>query len=233
MSQIGAPVRIVALIGVLAALGVGAWSFTAGQSASSSPAEASAAVAPPSVAANPVAAAKAVAGKLSAHNKATAAGRAPAAPAKAPAAQRLAASTAAPAAKAPAPAPAKAAAPKEAAPNETPTTIASLLKQYPAVVVLLYDPQSQVDAYSVTEAALGAQNAKAGFLRVDVMNQRQTAPFTQAYGVLQDPTVLFFSRPGKLVQKLSGFADHETVAQAALNAALGLGTSQTTTPATS
>ena len=122
--------------------------------------------------------------------------------------------------------------PARATTKGTPTTIASLLRDHRSVVVLLYDPQSSVDAYSVAEAQLGASRANAGFIRVDVLDQHQAAPFTKAYGVLQDPTILFFARPGKLVQKLTGFADHDTVAQAALNAALGLGSSQTTTAAT-
>jgi thioredoxin-related protein len=92
------------------------------------------------------------------------------------------------------------------------------------VIVLLYDPNARVDDYSLAETQLGAKDAGAGFLAVDVMNQRQASPFTTAYGVLQDPTVLFFKRPGKLALKLVGYADHDTIAQAAKNAALGLGT---------
>jgi hypothetical protein len=233
VNQVSAPVRVVGLVGVLAALAVGGWAFMAGRSATTQPTPAGVGT----VAANPIAAAQSVAGKLSAHNVATAQGRpdataaAPAAPAaaakpKAAAAPAKAAATPAAApAPAPAAAPAKKAAPKQAAPNATPGTIASLLKQYPAVVVLLYDPRTSVDDYSVAEAQLGAKTAHAGFVRVDVMNQRQAGPFTQAYGVLEDPTLLFYARPGKLVQKLSGFADHETVTQGALNAALGLGSS--------
>jgi hypothetical protein len=218
VSQVGAPVRIVALIGLLAALGAGAWTFTAGRSATNEPAS----VGNDAVAANPVAAAQSVAGKLSTHNNATAAGHAT--PAAAKPAAKAAATKPAAAAK-PKPLAKQPAVQKTAAPGETPTTIASLLARYESVVVLLYDPRTSVDDYSVAETALGAKNAHAGFLRVDVMNQRQAAPFTQAYGVLQDPTVLFYARPGKLVQKLFGFADHDTVAQAAHNAALGFGAS--------
>jgi len=215
VSQVGAPVRILALVGLLATLAVAAWSFTAGRTTDAASAE----PVDSSVAANPVAAAQAAAAKLSAHNRATAAGHATPAtaakktPAKAPAAKTAAQAKTKVAAK-----PAK-----TATVNGTPTTIAALLRDHRAVVVLLYDPRTQVDAYSLGEAQLGATRAHAGFLRVDVMNQRQAAPFTKAYGVLQDPTLLFFARPGKLVQRLSGFADHDTVAQAALNAALGLG----------
>jgi len=108
-------------------------------------------------------------------------------------------------------------------PNGTPNTIAAQLATHGVVVVLLYNPRDKVDSYSLSEAALGASQASAGFLSVDVLSQRQASPFTTAYGVLQDPTILFFVRPGKLVQKLIGFADHETVSQAAANEAVKAG----------
>ena len=92
--------------------------------------------------------------------------------------------------------------------------------------MLLYDPESKVHAISLGEAQLGADHAHAGFLRVNVLEQRQIEPFAKTYGILQLPAVLFFARPGQLVQKLVGFADKETVAQAALNASRGLVTTQ-------
>jgi thiol:disulfide interchange protein len=202
-TQISAPIRIVALVGLLAALAMGAWTFTAGRSGAGST---SAEQAGP-VAQHPVEAAQAVAGKLNAHNKATAAGKPDVArPAKTPAATH-----------------AHKARPKTSTLADwTPRTIASVLRRHRVAVVLLYDPQSKVDSLSLGEAQLGAGRANAGFLRVNVLKQRQAAPFAQAYGVLQAPTVLFFARPGKLVQKLVGFADRDTVAQAAVNAAHGL-----------
>jgi thiol:disulfide interchange protein len=196
--QVSAPIRIVALVGVLAALAMAAWTFTAGRSgAGSTSAEQ----------ADPVEAAQAVAGKLNAHNKATAAGK----PALARGTKSAAATRA------------HKARPKHATlVNGTPRTIASVLRHHRVAVVLLYDPQAKVDSLSLGEAQLGAGRANAGFLRVNVLKQRQAAPFAQAYGVLQAPTVLFFARPGKLVQKLVGFADQDTVAQAAVNAARGV-----------
>ncbi len=103
-----------------------------------------------------------------------------------------------------------------------PTTIASVLRHHKVAVVLLYDPESKVQAVSLGEAQLGADQAHAGFLRVNVLKQGQAEPFAKTYGILQLPAVLFFARPGKLVQKLVGFADQDTVAQAALNASRGL-----------
>lgn len=220
-AQVSAPIRILALVGLLAAAAVGGYTFMSGSGSTGSSAS--------PAALREVHQAQSVATKLSRHNRATAAGKPDAAaqattkPAATSTAPKAPAKAAKPAAAASASAPAVApAATKPKPANGMPTTIASLLRTHKVVVVLLYDPQSKVDAYSVAEAELGAREAEAGFLRVDVLNQRAAAPFTKAYGVLQDPSVLFFARPGKLVQKLTGFADHETVAQAAADVAMGL-----------
>jgi hypothetical protein len=200
-TQIGAPIRIVAFVGLLLALAVGAWTFVAGRSTTEPLSSGSTRL----VAQHPVAAAQSVAKKLSAHNRATAAGK----PDVARATKRTA------------PTHARKANPAATA-EGTPTTIASVLRHHRVAVVVLYDPESKIDAFSVGEAQLGANRANAGFLRVNVLKNRQVEAFAKTYGILQVPTVLFFARPGKLVQKLVGFADQDTVAQAALNAARGL-----------
>jgi hypothetical protein len=231
---ISAPVRIVALVGMLGALAMGGWMYTQGATGGAAGQDASPLA--------PVAEAQAVAGKLNAHNLATAAGKPDTVAVTAAAAKPKAAAAAATPAVVPvtkpkvkvtpvAPAtPAAKPVTRPAAvrhvaklPNGTPHTIASQLATHGVVVVLLYNPRAKVDSYSVSEAALGASQASAGFLTVDVLDQRQASPFTTAYGVLQDPTILFFVRPGKLVQKLIGFADHETVSQAAANEAAKVG----------
>jgi hypothetical protein len=203
-TQLGVPIRIVALVGLLLALGVGAWTFAAGSKTAGSSTSKQAG----SVAQHPISAAQSVASKLSAHNKATAAGKPDVTP------QTKAKPTTVTHTRKAAHATAKA--------GGAPTTIASVLRHHRVAVVLLYDPQSKIDSLSLGEAQLGAGDANAGFLRVNVLKQRQIEPFARTYGVLPVPTVLFFARPGKLVQKLTGFADQETVAQAALNAARGL-----------
>jgi hypothetical protein len=202
-TQIGAPVRIVALVGLVAALAVGAWAFAAGGSTGTSSSSAEEAG---SVARHPIPAAKSAAAKLSTHNKATAAGK--------PDVVRTSKPKAATHPRKAKPATSKA--------GQAPTTIASVLRRHRVAVVLLYDPQSRINSYSLGEAQLGAGQAHAGFLRINVLKQRQALPFAQTYGVMHAPTVLFFARPGKLVQKLVGFADQDTVAQAALNAAHGV-----------
>jgi hypothetical protein len=214
-----APVRVFGLIAVLAAMAMGAYMMTAGRGGGAESVDNSALS--PLKAIKP---AQQAASKLSAHNNATAADRPTAAAPAHPAAKPKPAATATAAPKA---SPARLAAkPKPAVKlaKGTPTTIAGQLATHEVVIVLLYDPNARVDDYSLAETQLGAKDAGAGFLAVDVMNQRQASPFTTAYGVLQDPTVLFFKRPGKLALKLVGYADHDTIAQAAKNAALGLGT---------
>ena len=231
-TQISAPIRIVALLGVLAAAAVGAYTFTKGPAGSPAGGPNSAAAIEQQ--------AKSVASRLSGHNVATAQGKADAtATTTAPAAVKPA-STRAPATTTPAakPAAAKAAAAKPAAakpaaaksaPAAKPapakhvdsakTTIAALLRTHKVVVVLLYDPQAKVDQYSLAEAQLGARESGAGFIGVDVLSQHAAAPFTKAYGVLQDPSLMFFERPGKLALKLTGFNDHDVISQAIFNVA--------------
>ena len=121
-------------------------------------------------------------------------------------------------------APAAAAAAATAAPaaatpsNGLPPRVAEALRQYPVVVVALYSPEASVDATSLGEAAAGAKAAKVGFLAINVLDQAQVSPFTDAFGVLQDPTLLIYARPGTLTFKVDGFADRQVVAQAALSA---------------
>jgi hypothetical protein len=102
--------------------------------------------------------------------------------------------------------------------NGLPARVTEALREFPVVVVSLYNPEASVDATSLGEAAAGAKTAKVGFLAINVLDQAQAAPFTNAFGVLQDPTLLIYARPGTLTFKVDGFADRQVVAQAALSA---------------
>jgi hypothetical protein len=198
--QISAPIRVLALVAILAAAALGSWTFLLGRTATDSP---------DGQTAGPVAGAKSTAAKLDAHNEATAAKAAakPAGPARAAATPTTAPPKAHPT-------------PKIA--DGTPRAIASALRSHRVVVVLLHDAHSKIDEYSVAEARLGAREAKAAFLRVNVLRERQAETFAKKYDVVESPAVLLFVRPGKVAQKLVGFADHETVAQAAVNASHGV-----------
>jgi hypothetical protein len=100
-----------------------------------------------------------------------------------------------------------------------PQTLASSLRTHQLVVVALVDPQAAVDEISRAEASAAAALTHAGFVALNVLDQRQAAPLVRQLGVLPDPAVLVYRRPGKLVARFDGFADRDTVAQAIVNAA--------------
>ena len=102
-----------------------------------------------------------------------------------------------------------------------PEPLAQALGRSKTVVVSLYDPYSQVDGTSYAEAKAGAALAGVGFVPLNVLLQRDVGKLTEKLGLLPDPGVLIYVRPGNLAAKIAGFADKETVAQAARNASLG------------
>jgi hypothetical protein len=102
-----------------------------------------------------------------------------------------------------------------------PGPIATALGSHQTVVVSLYDPYSQIDGIAFAEARAGAKNAGVGFVPLNILSEAQAGKLTQMLGMLPDPGLLIYIRPGTLVARISGFADKETVAQAAQNAARG------------
>jgi len=109
------------------------------------------------------------------------------------------------------------------APDGLPNDIALALQTHDVVVVSLYDPQAaqhkgSPDAAAVGEAEAGAKLAGAGFVPLNVLSQGQALPIAKKLGILSDPALLVFRRGGDLVTRIDGFADSETVAQAATNA---------------
>jgi hypothetical protein len=102
-----------------------------------------------------------------------------------------------------------------------PKAIATALGRHQTVVVSLYNPYSEVDGIAFAEARAGARIAGVGFVPLNVLSEAQVGKLTQMLGLLPDPGLLVYIRPGTLVARISGFADKETVAQAAQNAARG------------
>ena len=100
-----------------------------------------------------------------------------------------------------------------------PPTVAAALGRSETVVVSLYTPNSAVDDIAAQEARAGAKRAGVAWVAVDVLKERDAAALIQKLDVKQDPAVLIFRRPGNLVSKIDGFADSDTVAQAASLAA--------------
>jgi hypothetical protein len=98
------------------------------------------------------------------------------------------------------------------------------LAHHKVVVVSLYTPSSEVDAISVAEAHAGAVDAGAGFLLVNVLDNKVAGILTALLpggGLLPDPGVLVYRAPGDIAVRLDGFADRASVAQAAANAISG------------
>ena len=81
-----------------------------------------------------------------------------------------------------------------------PSPLAQALRKHELVVMALFDPQARTDVITVAEAAVGAQVAHAGFVPLNVLDQREAGPLLRQLGVLPDPAVLVYRRPGKLVE---------------------------------
>jgi hypothetical protein len=118
-------------------------------------------------------------------------------------------------------APVKPSAVKAALAAGLPAPLANALGRHHTVVVSLYNPYSRVDAIAFAEARAGAQLAGAGFVPLNVLSKAQVGKLTEQLGLLPNPGVLVYVRPANLAARISGFADKETVAQAAQNAARG------------
>jgi len=210
---VSAPIRIVALVGLLLALVAGgAMRFMGGGSGSTT------SVVPSQNSA--VLRAKSVAARASARAKNPTAATAAAATAKpvAAATHKAAAKPAAPTKAVAEPAPAHVSAAQAAG---LPAPLARALAFNPTVVAIIYNPQAEVDGIAFAEARAGAALAGAGFVGLNVLSRAQVEKLTEQLGVLPDPAVLVFTRPAHLAARLDGFADKETVAQAAENAAAG------------
>ena len=111
-------------------------------------------------------------------------------------------------------------APKPESVNGLPAVLAAALARNGVVVVALYAPKVELDAVAMREARAGATAAGVGFVAFNVMKESQSRVLTKLLGVLEDPAVLVFRRPGDVVHQFSGFTDKQTVQQAARNAGL-------------
>ncbi len=115
------------------------------------------------------------------------------------------------------PKPAEPAAPAVDA-NGLPRVLSTALADNRVVVVGLHDPDSALDRMALAEARAGALAAGAGFVAINVFAEAQSRPLLELLGALENPGILVYRRPDVLFARMSGFADSETVAQAAANA---------------
>jgi hypothetical protein len=95
------------------------------------------------------------------------------------------------------------------------------LEKNKIVVVVVYAPDGAVDTLQVSEARSGASDVNAGFLALNGVKEKEIADFATAFGVRTTPIVLVFRRGPELAARFETFADHQTVAQAALNVRQG------------
>ncbi len=210
-------IRIIALVGLLAALGLGASMFTLNRGGSKSETVASstpAATTPAKTHTTPVA-------------PASAKPQAPARHVTKPAAHPVAKPATKPHA-AVRPHAHKASKPAGFRGNpvyaQLPAPLQWQLAHHKIVVVSIYNPRSDVDAISVAEAHAGAVEAGSGFLLVSVLDNKVAGILTALLpggGLLPDPGVLVYRAPGEVALRIDGFADRASVAQAATNAAAG------------
>ena len=101
--------------------------------------------------------------------------------------------------------------------TQLPVALRRALATQNVVVVALYDPKAAIDGTALREAKAGAKLAGSSFVPVDV-RKSSIAAVNARYGVMQDPAVLVLRSSGDVAVQIDGFADRDTVAQAAVNA---------------
>jgi hypothetical protein len=99
-----------------------------------------------------------------------------------------------------------------------PSGVAHALRYSKVAVVSLYVGQAQGDRAWMAEARKGARAAGAGFVAVNVGNDKSAASVTSFAGAVSSPAMLVVRRPGTIVTQISGPVESAVVAQAAHNA---------------
>jgi hypothetical protein len=112
------------------------------------------------------------------------------------------------------PAVAPAAKPRKSGPER----LGAQLEKHGVVVVVVYSPDSAVDALAIAEARSGAKAAGAGFLALSAAKEKEIGELAQSHNLRLTPTTLVFADDSQLVKKFAGFVDRQTVAQAAQDA---------------
>ena len=108
--------------------------------------------------------------------------------------------------------------PKPVVASGLPASIDAALRRHRVVVVSLVVPGATVDEIAAQEARAGAALSGVGYLALNALDESVARPLLTKLGPLPDTTVLVFKRGGAVATTLGGFADRETVAQAAASA---------------
>ena len=99
-----------------------------------------------------------------------------------------------------------------------PAGVAHALRYSKVAVVTLYVGQAQGDRAAVAEVRKGARSAGAGFVAVNVGDDKQAESVKSFAGTVSAPTMLVVRRPGRIVATFSGPVESTVIAQAAHNA---------------
>lgn len=92
------------------------------------------------------------------------------------------------------------------------------LREQRVVVVLFHSSESMLDRLATLEARAGAEAAGAAFVAVDVSRSREGLALATRHDVRDAPALLILRRATLKTLTVVGYADRETVAQAAENA---------------
>ncbi|MFQ5426631.1 MAG: hypothetical protein ACE5EV_06095 [Gaiellales bacterium] len=101
------------------------------------------------------------------------------------------------------------------------------LRKKGVVVMVVFSPSSAVDALIVREARAAASTTGAAFLAIDGTDEAEAGALAREYELRSTPTVVVFSAGPTVETRLVGFADRETIAQAAENALSAAALAQT------
>jgi hypothetical protein len=109
-------------------------------------------------------------------------------------------------------------APSKLATHGLPVPVARALQKHSIVVVALGMPSSTDDTVTTAEAQAGAKAGHAGFVKIDVLNQRNGTAMLRKLGVVDTPVVLVIKRPANIYSEFHGLVDRTVVAQAVAEA---------------
>jgi len=99
-----------------------------------------------------------------------------------------------------------------------PTQVAHALRYSKVVVVSLYSGSANGDRQTVAAVREGARAAGAGFVAVNVTDDRKAGDVASFAGAVSSPAMLVVARPGRIVATMEGNVDTAVAMQAAHNA---------------
>jgi len=99
-----------------------------------------------------------------------------------------------------------------------PVPVALALLKHSLVVVSFVTPRGADDEFTAAEAKAGAAEAHAGYVSLNVFNQRPGTAVLRKFGIVQTPATLVVERPGLVYAQFRGFVDRDIIEQAVTDA---------------